>query len=169
MTFQEPTRIPGAYLDHYPRAREIDPEGAANHVTHTTFGDPLANAMIADLEALGAERSTKLIERCMRGKGGKALRSAPASVRDCFEHCAEPPAWLDLRGLLPGCRMFHRNVPLVLAGMLSRIKRLAEKLNPRHSRPVEDITRSLDVSMYDEGGISYHLPDNPHAGLSSKW
>ena len=37
------------------------------------------------------------------------------------------------------------------------------------SRPVEDITRSLDVSMYDEGGISYHLPDNPHAGLSSKW
>ncbi len=37
------------------------------------------------------------------------------------------------------------------------------------SRPVEDITRSLDVSMYDEGGISYSLHDNPHAELSSKW
>ena len=53
--------------------------------------------------------------------------------------------------------------------MLSRMKRLAEKLNPRYSRPVEDITRILDISMYDEGGISYRLPDNPYAELSSKW
>ncbi len=391
----EPTRIPDAYLDHYPKACAVDRERAANYVAHTVIGDPLADAMIVDLEALGAERSTKLIGHCMAGKGGEALRSAPASVRDFFEHCAEPPAWVDLLEFLPGCRMFHRNVPLVLAGMvggvlvegfstniaksffitgrlrdqgvrrlkqnnrhmleifmpggmdvyndgwahsvrvrlvhakvryllsqsddwdegelgtpisaahvgfaivafsarsldylkklgasfskeesrsfmavwrysgylmgipetilyrdledaldiyrigrmcepppsmesialassllnsaplvagvtetdkrqmlagdigrvsralvgktladelmipksatfgilwkirmLSRIKRLAEKLNPRYSRPVEDITRILDISMYDEGGISYKLPDNPYAELSSKW
>ena len=118
---REPTRIPDAYLDHYPKARAVDPARAANYVAHTTIGDPLADAMIVDLEALGAKRSTKLIGLCMAGKGGEALRNAPASVRDFFEHCAEPPPWLDMPGFLPGCRMFHRNIPLVLAGMVGGV------------------------------------------------
>ena len=121
MTALEPTEIPGAYLENYPKARAVDPERAANYVAHTTIGDPLADAMIVDLEELGVERSTKLLQHCMAGKGGEAFRSAPASVREFFEHCAEPPAWLDLSEFLPGCRMFHRNVPLVLAGMVGGV------------------------------------------------
>ena len=121
MASRESTVIPDAYRDHYPRARAVDQARAANYVAHTTIGDPLADAMIVDLEELGVERSTKLIRHCMTGKGGKELRSAPASVRAFFEHCAEPPAWLDLQGFLPGCRMFHRNIPLVLAGMVGGV------------------------------------------------
>ena len=48
----------------------------------------------------------------------EALDDAPRSVREFFESCADPPGWVDLPSLLPGCRMFHRNTRLVLAGML---------------------------------------------------
>ena len=112
--------IPTAYIDGYARGREADPERADNYVGHATIGDPLAEAMVADLDSLGREESSRLIGAGMMGDA-EALRDAPRSVREFFESMAEPPDWVDLPSFLPGCRMFHRNTRLVLAGMVGGV------------------------------------------------
>ena len=116
----EPTKIPSAYIDGYARGREVDPERAANYVAHTTIGDPLAEAVVADLDALGDEESRRLIGAGMVGDE-TALRDAPRSAREFFASCAEPPEWCDLPSFLPGVRLFHRNTRLVLAGMVGGV------------------------------------------------
>ncbi len=126
MTFDKhltprPAEIPSAYIDGYARGRAMDPERSANYVAHTTIGDPLADAMIADLVLLGADEQARLIKLGMHDRDGTTLRAAPASVRAFFEHCAEPPEWLDLSSFQPGCRLFHRNTRLVLAGMVGGV------------------------------------------------
>ncbi|MCY3828816.1 MAG: oxygenase MpaB family protein [Rhodospirillaceae bacterium] len=117
--------IPGEYTEGYARGRAVDPERAANYVAHTTVGDPLADAMVADLAALDPEESSRLIRLGMHGPEGdgdeNALRDAPASVREFFDSIAEPPDWVDLPSFLPGCRMFHRNTRLVLAAMVGGV------------------------------------------------
>ena len=112
--------IPTAYIDGYARGREADPERADNYIAHTTIGDPLAEAMVADLGSLGQKESSRLIGAGMVGDAD-ALRDAPRSVREFFAYCAEPPEWVEFPAFLPGCRMFHRNTRLILAGMVAGV------------------------------------------------
>ena len=113
--------IPSAYIDGYANGRSVDAGRAENYVAHTTVGDPVADAMVADLAALGSEESSRLIRAGMHGDDAAALRGAPASVRAFFDSCANPPDWVDYSAFLPGCRMFHRNTRLVLAGMVGGV------------------------------------------------
>ena len=113
--------IPSAYVDGYARGQAVDPERAANYIAHTTIGDPLADAMVADLRSLGQEEQAKLIRLGLEGSDVGSLLAAPESVRKFFDSYAEPPDWVDLNSFLPGCRMFHRNTPLVLAGMVGGV------------------------------------------------
>ena len=83
--------------------------------------DPLADAMVADLRSLEQEEQAKLIRLGLEGSEGGALLAAPESVRKFFDSYAEPPDWVDLNSFFPGCRMFHRNTPLVLAGMVGGV------------------------------------------------
>ena len=76
--------------------------------------------MVSDLDSLGQEESSRLIGAGMTGDD-EGLRDAPLSVREFFASCAEPPEWVDLSSFLPGCRMFHRNTRLVLAGMVGGV------------------------------------------------
>ena len=117
----EEMKIPKAYIDGYARGQQVEPERSANYIAHTTIGDPLADAAVADLEPLGPKEMSRLIALGMHDRADNALRNAPASVRDFFAHCAEPPEWLDLSTFQPGCRMFHRNSRLVLAGMVGGV------------------------------------------------
>ncbi len=114
-------KIPSAYIDGYANGRTVDAGRAENYVAHTTVGDPVADAMVADLTALGSEESGRLIRAGMHGDDETALRSAPASIRAFFDSCANPPDWVDYSAFLPGCRMFHRNTRLVLAGMVGGV------------------------------------------------
>ncbi len=113
--------IPTAYSETYARGRQVDAVRAENYVAHAMTGDPLADRMVSDLESLGRTEATRLIRLGMHDHDSDALRDAPASVKDFFAHCAEPPDWLDLPSFLPGCRMFHRNTRLVLAGMVGGV------------------------------------------------
>ncbi len=113
--------IPTAYVDGYARGQAVDPVRAANYVAHTTIGDPLADAMVADLYSLEPEEQAKLIRLGLESGNEDALLAAPESVRKFFESNAEAPEWVDLDSFLPGCRMFHRNTPLVLAGMVGGV------------------------------------------------
>ena len=116
--------IPSAYIDGYANGRTVDAGRAENYVAHTMVGDPLADAMVADLASLEPEESSRLIRLGMHGPQGgdeNALRDAPASVREFFDSIAEPPDWVDFPSFLPGCRMFHRNTRLVLAAMVGGV------------------------------------------------
>ena len=113
--------MPAVYADGWKRGMQADPDRSANYIEHTMIGDPLADAVIDDLEHLGNEESERLIRLGMHDHKGDALRGAPASVREFFSHAVEPPDWLDLPSLLPGCEMFFRNGRLVLAGMVGGV------------------------------------------------
>ena len=117
----DPKNIPAAYAEGLSRGRQVDPDRTAAYLAHTTIGDPLADTMVAELEPLGQDESARLIELGMHDREGDALRDAPASVREFFAHCTEPPDWLDLSSFQPGCRMFHRNTRLILAGMVGGV------------------------------------------------
>jgi len=54
----------------------------------------------------------------MDGRDERALREAPAILREFFESCAAVPDWVDFSGFDPGVRMFHRNSQLVLGAMV---------------------------------------------------
>ena len=116
-----PPSMPTVYADGWKRGMQADPDRSANYIEHTMIGDPLADTMIDDLETLGNEESERLIRLGMHDRKGDALGGAPASVREFFSHAAEPPDWLDLPSLLPGCQMFFRNGRLVLAGMVGGV------------------------------------------------
>ena len=75
-------KIPRDYIDGYAKGREFDPERSANYVAHTRIGDPLADAVIADLEPLGPRETAGLIKLGMHDRDGNALGNAPASVRN---------------------------------------------------------------------------------------
>ena len=113
--------IPSAYVNGYSRGKAVDPERAANYVAHTIIGDPLADAMISDLRSLEPEEQARLIRLGLEGGYGGSLLAAPESVRKLFDSYAEPPDWVDLNSFIPACRMFHRNTPLVLAGMVGGV------------------------------------------------
>ena len=77
--------------------------------------------MVADLRSLEPEEQARLIGLGLEGSDGGSLLAAPESVRKFFDSYAEPPDWVDVNSFFPGCRMFHRNTPLVLAGMVGGV------------------------------------------------
>ena len=111
-------KIPTSYREGHLRGRSIDPELADNYVAHTTLGDPVGDAAIAELNSLGRGDSARLIQRGIRAEDPAALRDFPPATRRFLESCAEVPDWVDHRSFTPGCRLFHRHTRLVLAGMV---------------------------------------------------
>ena len=99
------------------KASGVAPDIAANYIAHTHIGDPLAEAMTADLAEFSASESQRLIEAAMNREGEEALRDAPASLRSFFRDAETPPEWLDYLAFAPSVRMFHRNSQVILGGI----------------------------------------------------
>ena len=114
-------KIPSDYERGYEKARAIAPEIAAKYIAHTQIGDPLAEAMAADLAELSSEESRRLIQAAMNEEGEEALRDAPSSLRKFFEEAETPPEWLDYSAFAPGVRMFHRNSQVILAAFVAGV------------------------------------------------
>jgi hypothetical protein len=52
---------------------------------------------------------------------------------------------------------------------LNRVERILGKLSTKRAAATANLTTILDVSMFDEGGTSYRLPDHVYAEQSSQW
>ena len=52
---------------------------------------------------------------------------------------------------------------------LNRVERMLRKLNSKRAAETANLTTILEVSMFDEGGTSYRLPDHVYAEQSSQW
>ncbi len=113
--------IPSDYHAGYEKARKVAPEMASNYIAHTLIGDPLAEAMMDDLEELGSHKAWSLIEAAMQNEGEEALRDAPASMREFFKQAETPPEWLDYSAFAPAIRMFHRNSQMILAAFVAGV------------------------------------------------
>ena len=111
--------LPACYRDRYDKARALDPKLASNYVAHTRIGDPIADAMMEALEAIGPRESWLTIQTAMDDLDDEsALKDAPREVRDFFEELKSPPDWVDEASLIPGMRMFHRNSRIILGAFV---------------------------------------------------
>ncbi len=113
----QPPRIPTDYIQGYEKARAIDPDLADNYVAHTLIGDPLADDMVKALLGMGTREGGQLVGLIIEGDA-EALRDAPSEVQAFFEDANTPPDWAQYSAFSAGCRLFHRNSKLVLAGMV---------------------------------------------------
>ena len=113
--------IPTDYRPGYERARTVSPGIADSYIAHTLIGDPLGEAMTADLAELSPTDSRRFIEAAMQQGDEETLRNAPASLREFFRDAETPPEWLDFAAFAPSVRMFHRNSPLVLAAFVAGV------------------------------------------------
>ena len=112
--------VPSSYIDGYKKARRIAPVLATNYIDHTTIGDPLADALIADLAQLPAAEAEHLIKQALT-ENEAVPATAPASLENFIHTCAQQPPWLDFEQLQIGCRMFHRNTQLAIAAMAAGV------------------------------------------------
>ena len=113
--------VPTDYIPGYEKARALDPERADNYISHTTIGDPIADALMELLSELPQEEASNLLRLVMSTEAGDDLDDTPSLLREFQESTRTPPAWLDLEALEPGIRMFHRNANLVLGGMIGGV------------------------------------------------
>ena len=105
----------------YERALSLEPEMAENYVAHTVVGDPIADAATDALAELDQVEASRIISAFMNSGDSAAWPDAPEAVRKLFVDATTPPDWLDLSGLAPGVRMFHRNTKLVLGAMVGAV------------------------------------------------
>ena len=110
--------IPTDYRAGYEKARQLAPETAANYVTHTLVGDPLADAMMEDLSSVPMQEQELLFQAVLHEQDWDSLTDAPSSAKEFFEDTEKVPDWVDSDSFLPGIRMFHRNSHLILGAFV---------------------------------------------------
>lgn len=113
-------QIPKDYLNGYRAARRRDPEGADIYVSHTTVGDPLADAAVSALANLPPAESERIIRASM-DRVPDQLRTNPPEVAAFFNEAGHLPDWADLKSHAAGTRLFFRHSNIVLAAMLTGV------------------------------------------------
>ncbi len=114
-------KFPTDYQPGYAEARALAPEIADNYIAHTVIGDPLAEAMTADLWQFSPDEQEKLLQAAMGNDGGLVLRDAPASLLTFFEQSKAIPDWVNFSEFNPGIRMFHRNSRIILVAFVAGV------------------------------------------------
>lgn len=107
-------KAPAIFAPGYERARSVDPVAVDNYVAHMRVGDPLADAVQADLWELPRPESTRLIRAAIEQQDN-VLCHAPRSLQDFVHEVSTVPAWYDRAVAVDGCRVFLRNADQFLA------------------------------------------------------
>lgn len=113
-------KIPAAYQPGYRKALAVDIEAAKNYISHTMVGDPVMEAVVADLEPLPQKQVHKFIQAGME-QDPDGLKDAPESLRDFFTSGITDPDWLDYDAFGPGIRAFQRNPGQILTGFVGGV------------------------------------------------
>lgn len=158
--------IPRDYRDGHAAAVLKDPDLANLYVAHTLLGDPLADAVVAELTRHSPAQSQDWIRRGIDiGPGG--LSDAPAIIRDFFAEIETVPAWFDAPATLPGCRAFYRNSEMFIGAFVAAV--LIEGFSTLISRSFSITGRMVDqgvrrlkqnnrqlVEIFLPGGLDRH-------------
>jgi hypothetical protein len=152
------------------RAEPLPPPERAEAFARSYFdGDPLADAFVADLPALGGfGRGRALLERVLAGGIG-AVPDAPPSLVALFRQVDAVPAWLDRDRLELGARVYRRlgvaalsiDVGGQMLGYTDNVGVQPVLLSGSYSRSMR--SRLLDTTRYhlaasDPGGLEVRYP-----------
>ena len=105
---------PTIFAPGYERARLLDPTLAAKYMAHMRVGDPLADAVMRDLQGLGQAETGRLFRAAFQQQDA-VLRDAPASLQRFVHEVSTVPAWYDRDRAHHGCRVFLHNSDQFLA------------------------------------------------------
>lgn len=129
-------------LRHHDEAIARFGDFAATYVDAMWAGDPLADAFVADLGALGHGRAMRMLRTACRD-GIDAVADAPASLVDLFAQLDVDPPWLDRAEIAHASRhvaRYTRQAGIVL-GAASLVSGYA---NSAASRPLEMTGRFIE-------------------------
>ena len=111
-------RIPSAYADGYERAKSIDQVLAESYIAHTRLGDPLADAVMADLSELPNKEVARLVGGAIE-RDERVLCHAPESLQHLIHEMTIVPPWYDRAAAQRGCRAFLRNSDRMLTAYVA--------------------------------------------------
>lgn len=112
--------IPTAYRDGYTRAAAVDRVLADRYVAATRAGDPLADALVAEVSRHDSPQGEDWLRRGIE-IGPSGLADAPEAVRAFFAEIERVPAWFDPAAVRPGCRAFHRNSEMFVGAFVAAV------------------------------------------------
>ena len=110
-------RIPSCYTDGYDAARKMDRDAADAYIRHTTFGDPAADAAVADLAGAVKEgQEHRLIAAALRNHRDPPP-ATPESLRRLIVDAAVVPDWYSREIATVAARAFLRNSDIAMAAL----------------------------------------------------
>lgn len=112
--------LPSAYRLGYAEARKHNESLAENYIKHTTIGDPELDPILAELSSIPHAQLHRFIEGGIEQDESK-LKSAPKEFREFFYSLESPPEWVDKKSFIPGIRVFHANVDLMLIAFVTGV------------------------------------------------
>ena len=113
-------RIPFDYSQGFEKARQADPDIAAQFIRHTTIGDPEADPVVDLLFSMDGPTRRHLVHGCMNLED-EVLKEAPELVREFFVKLSAPPDWFSYEASVPGIQGFHANSDLVLQAFVGGV------------------------------------------------
>ena len=112
-----PVLVPTAYATGYEKAAKLEPALAAAYIRHTTIGDPLADAVAADLVSFPSRQVHSLLAAVLQNPQ-ELPPETPESLRRFMAHALEVPDWFDEDIAMVASRAFLRNSDIVLAALV---------------------------------------------------
>ena len=123
-------QVPSIFAPGYEKARLLDPTFAATYIAHMRVGDPLADAVMRDLEGLGQAETGRLFRAAFQQQDA-VLRDAPPSLQRFVHEVSTVPPWYDRAMAYHGCRVFLHNSDQFLAAFAAGA--IVERDSPRGS------------------------------------
>lgn len=112
--------VPSAYRLGYAEARKHNQSLADNYIKHTRIGDPELDSILDELSSVRHSELHRFIEGGIEQDESK-LKDAPLELRQFFYSLDTPPEWVDKESFVPGIRVFHANVDLMLTAFVTGV------------------------------------------------
>ena len=123
--------IPHAYREHDPTITASDRGTADLYLSHTTIGDPPADAAIQALALLGPERAAAVLQSTIDHQSAITANTPPAVTALIRSLPRRPATPLDPTDLNAAYRAFHRQSDLFISAFVSATLRNASTLIAR--------------------------------------
>ena len=111
--------IPTCYVDGYEAARKVDPELAEKYIRHTMIGDPVADAVVAELAKKASPQQVHGIIANTLDNWDNLPAGTPDSLRNLVATSCVVPEWYDRELAMDATRAFVRNSDMVLGGLIA--------------------------------------------------
>lgn len=110
--------IPTCYVDGYAAARKLDPLWAEQYIRHTTIGDPVADAVVAELAAKASPAQVHEIIANTLQNHDDLPAGTPESLRNLIADSGVLPDWYDQELARDATPAFLRNSEMLLGALV---------------------------------------------------